>query len=196
MLRTAILIHLFKKWYTYTIILIVWPLLPMKKPHSSIAFLVKAFFLFVLFFQLLNVIYYVTHSDPLWHVVLSEWRLIMFVLEGLQSSHAWNVPDSRTHYNRLWNIQLCCLSICEKKLSQIVQLECHKCYDITGAFHKCKNSNMLWIVPISVLICYASPALLCLFILRGLPPVSDQYQLRGDQDKRKQKCTSYKIHFL
>lgn len=49
----------------YTIILIVWLLLPMKKPHSSIAFLVKAFFcLFVLFLQLLNVIYYVTHSDP------------------------------------------------------------------------------------------------------------------------------------
>lgn len=139
-----------------------------------------------------------------WHIpiplaccAVCEWRLIMFVLEGLQSSHAWNVPDSRTHYNRVWNIQLCCLSICGGKkmvtnctagMPQIILhnrglSQMQKLQHVMDCSHKC-----------SYLLC--SPALLCLFILSGAPHVSDRYQLRGDQDQRIQKCTSYKIHFL
>lgn len=53
-----------------------------------IALLVNAIVFLVLFFHLLNVIYYATHSDPHWHVVLSEKHLIRFVLEGFQSSSA------------------------------------------------------------------------------------------------------------
>lgn len=64
-------------------------LFPMKKPH--LLFLINVFFVcfFVFLIQLLNLVYYLTCSDP--HrrvVVLSERSLIRFALEGCQSRRA------------------------------------------------------------------------------------------------------------
>lgn len=159
----------------------------------------RFFFCLVLFFHLLNVIYYATHSDPHWHVVLSEKHLIRFVLEGFQSSSAWNVSDSRRHYKRLWNIQLCCLLICAKnknkdctvRMPQMLLLntgpsQAHK--DRWKVQHAMDRSHKC-----AYLLC--SSALLCLFTLRGSPHVSDQYQLRATQDQRKQKGTFFKTFF-